>query len=69
MNSQTGKSDPRPPKRRSAPRLSDGAPPIIIYIGHRKTSKDPSWIIRTLRQPGRSLSRLNKMVPVTDAVG
>lgn len=70
MNSPTVKSDPRPSKRNPDRRLSDGAPPIIIYIGDRKAFKDPVWLIRTLTRPvRRRLSRLNPLVPAVDPAG
>lgn len=32
---------------RSTSRLSDSAPPVIIFMGARKAFKEPAWIIRT----------------------
>ena len=67
MNSRKVKSDSRPTGRSPERRLSDGAPPIIIYIGDRKAFKDPVWLIRTLTQPvRRRLSHLSKLVPTAD---
>ncbi|MEO8436424.1 MAG: hypothetical protein ABI596_16110 [Pyrinomonadaceae bacterium] len=70
MNSRIAKTDPRSSKRSRERSLSDGAPPIIIYIGDRKAFKDPVWLIRTLTQPvRRRLSRLNQLVPAIDPAG
>lgn len=65
MNSR--KLNPRPAKRNRERSLSDGAPPIILYIGDRKAFKDPVWLIRTLTRPvRRRLSGLNRLVPAAD---
>jgi len=70
MNSRIVKHDPRTKKRSPERLLSDGAPPIILYIGDRKAFKDPVWLIRTLTQPvRRRLSDFNKLVPAVDPAG
>ena len=61
------KLDPRPAKPGRERSLSDGAPPIIHYLGDPKAFKDPVWLIRTLTRPvRRRLSGLNKLVPAVD---
>ena len=70
MNSPLVKPNIESSKRSPGRSLSDGAPPIIIYIGDQKAFKDPVWLIRTLTQPvRRRLSRLNKLVPAVDPAG